>query len=86
MARPGRAQFGIGHVCSLPGFGMSPDDLCPQCECERLVELGVPREIAWRASRIRQLIDSGIVPPKTMEGLWEDFRALEREYGSKIPS
>jgi len=50
MARPGRAQFGIGHVCSLPGFGMSPDDLCPQCECERLVELGVPREIAWRAA------------------------------------
>jgi hypothetical protein len=85
MAKPGQVQFGITHTCRLPGFGLSPDDLCPQCECDRLVELGIPHDIAWRAGKIRQLIDSGVAPPKTMEGLWEDFRALEREYGKEIP-
>ncbi len=73
------------HTHVLPGFGSSPNDLCPQCECERLVALGVPCEIAWRASRIRQLMDPTLVSPKLMAELQEELAELERKYGKKIP-
>ncbi len=82
-------QLRVVHDCTLPGFVLtSSHPLCRQCECDRLMALGVPRDIAWSASVLRQLMlvdDPDSVTPKIMAELRESLAELEKEYGKEIP-
>lgn len=79
-------QIEISHVCGLQGFGRSIHDVCPACEFLRLVEMGVPGNIAHRAANLRAAMNLDIFPPgQYLDSLYEEFKELEREYGGKIP-
>ncbi len=91
-ARAGAPKVGdsvpieISHVCGLQGFGRSIHDICPACEFSRLVERGVPGNVAHRAANLRAAMNPDIFPSgQYMDSLYEEFKALEREYGGKIP-
>ena len=73
------------HVHVLPGFGSSIYDVCPACEFKRLVELGVPEEIAREAAEIRYVMNPDYIPPYGILALAEEFKALEEKYGQAIP-
>ena len=74
------------HVCGLQGFGRGLHDVCPACEFYRLMSLGVSEGIARQAAHLRAAMNPDIFPSgQYMDSLYEEFKALEREYGRKIP-
>ncbi|MEX1068453.1 MAG: hypothetical protein WD940_02000 [Patescibacteria group bacterium] len=75
----------MDHLCKLRGFGLSPHDVCPQCEWDRLVQLGVPSEIALTAARLRGLMAPNDLPQEIIDIVQANFAALEKNYGKKIP-
>jgi len=74
------------HAHVLPGFGLSPHDVCPACEFARLTELGIPEEIALPTARLRGLLAPDDLPKRTIKVIRKELAELEKLYGQKIPS
>jgi len=80
-----KVDIELKHFCGNQGFGMSPHDLCPQCEFDRLVKLEVPEEIAKEAAWLRCFANPSLFPPAILAQNRQEYEELEEKYGKKIP-